>query len=217
MDTNVTNRRVVRFLAGCALLCEIALGQNSPQNLPVSQAARDTAAWRKLGNDSVGLNLAGPAGGPVDAVWFAPAGERLFVRTRSGQILETADFANWTVSRSPSIVSPLPEIGLSSNVRSPESGARILMGGGRLYSLGNNLEVSYDFGSTWSNLTGFDGEPVIGSHQHGVAISPLDPRQIVVANDFGVWRTADGGLSWSGLNEELPNLPMRHLLPSAVP
>jgi uncharacterized protein (TIGR03437 family) len=214
MDTNVTSRRIRRLIAGFALLSEIALGQVLPA---ASQVARDVAVWRKLGNDSVGLNLAGPVGGPVDSAWFAPAGDSLFVRTHSGQVLETGDFANWHVSTSPTIVSPLPEIGLSSNVRSPESGARIVMGGGRLYSLGVNLQVSYDFGSTWSNLTAFNGEPIIGGHQHSVAISPLDPRQIVVANDFGVWRTTDGGLSWTGLNEELPNLPMRHLLPSPVP
>jgi uncharacterized protein (TIGR03437 family) len=36
-----------------------------------------------------------------------------------------------------------------------------------------------------------------------------------VANDRGVWRSLDGGTSWTGLNEALPNLPARRL--AAVP
>jgi len=34
----------------------------------------------------------------------------------------------------------------------------------------------------------------------------------VVANDYGVWRSMDGGLSWSGLNQFLPNLAVRRIL-----
>ncbi len=167
----------------------------------------------------MGLNLAGPAGGPITAVWFGPAGDaRLFARTRAGQVFETADFANWTVSRTPG--DPPVTIGPLSNVPSPEPGARVQLlanGRGRYYSLGVNLEVSDDDGHTWTNLTAYNGQPVIGIHQRSLAVSPIDSRQMVVANDYGVWRTADGGLSWSGLNEELPNLPMRRLLPSPSP
>src|SRR5262249_24396254 len=39
-----------------------------------------------------------------------------------------------------------------------------------------------------------------------------DRDLLIVANDFGVWRTADGGLSWSGLNRFLPNLRVRRIL-----
>jgi uncharacterized protein (TIGR03437 family) len=45
-----------------------------------------------------------------------------------------------------------------------------------------------------------------------VAISPANQDQIVVANDFGVWRSLDGGLSWAGLNELLPNLRVQRIL-----
>jgi uncharacterized protein (TIGR03437 family) len=210
MDTNITNRTAIRIIAGFALLCEMARGQVVPQ-LP-SQTPREGSAWRKLGNDSVGLNLAGPVGGPVDSVWFSPMGDRLLARTRAGQIFESSDFSTWAVSPAPS--SPQPEIGPLSNVASPEAGAKIQLNRGRLYALGVNLQVSDDSGSTWTNLTAYNRESVIGGLQRSVAISPLDPKQIVVANDFGVWRTTDGGLSWVGLNEDFPNLPMRHLLPS---
>src|SRR5262249_32842038 len=51
---------------------------------------------------------------------------------------------------------------------------------------------------------------------HSVAVG-FDPRHIVVANDYGAWRSVDGGLSWSSLNENLPNLPIRRLLPPSTP
>jgi uncharacterized protein (TIGR03437 family) len=41
---------------------------------------------------------------------------------------------------------------------------------------------------------------------------------LAVANDFGVWRSMDGGATWAGLNQSLPNLPVRRILstPSGI-
>ena len=76
----------------------------------------------------------------------------------------------------------------------------------------DQLYRSDDGGRSWANLTAFQTESVIGGGQHDVAVSPGDPDQIVVANDFGVWRSMDGGLSWSGLNQRLPE-PARRAHP----
>src|SRR5262249_26586613 len=69
-----------------------------------------------------------------------------------------------------------------------------------------------DGGRTWANLTAFKTESVIGSAQTSVAASISNPGHIVVANQFGVWRSLDGGLSWTGLNLSLPNLPVKRIL-----
>ena len=53
---------------------------------------------------------------------------------------------------------------------------------------------------------------MIGFGQRSVAVSPANPDQVVVANQFGVWRTMDGGMSWLGLNELLPNLRVQRIL-----
>jgi len=45
-----------------------------------------------------------------------------------------------------------------------------------------------------------------------VAASPRDPDEVVVASGNGVWRSLDGGLSWTGLNQFLPNLPAGKLM-----
>ena len=73
------------------------------------QTASETAAphWRRIGNQAVDTTLAAPATGPVDAVWFAADGSRLYARTRTGGTFETADFENWTTANSPA--APLPD------------------------------------------------------------------------------------------------------------
>jgi uncharacterized protein (TIGR03437 family) len=81
-----------------------------------------------------------------------------------------------------------------------------------VYALGAQLYRSDDAGRSWQNLTTFERESVIGVRQNSLAILPGDPDQLVVANDFGAWKSMDGGLSWSGLNQYLPNLPRSHIL-----
>ena len=52
----------------------------------------------------------------------------------------------------------------------------------------------------------------MGDGLSDVAVSPRDPDEVVVASLHGIWRSLDGGLSWTGLNEFLPNLPSGRLL-----
>jgi uncharacterized protein (TIGR03437 family) len=81
-----------------------------------------------------------------------------------------------------------------------------------MFALAAHLYRSDNAGSFWTNLTAFGEASVIGSGQHDLAVSPRDPDLLIVANDYGVWRSADGGLSWSGLNQSLPNLRVRKIL-----
>jgi uncharacterized protein (TIGR03437 family) len=81
-----------------------------------------------------------------------------------------------------------------------------------VYALADFLYRSDNGGRSWTNLTAFHDLSIIGAGQHALAASPADPEQVVVANDQGVWRSMDGGLSWTGLNQYLPNLPVRRIL-----
>jgi uncharacterized protein (TIGR03437 family) len=65
---------------------------------------------------------------------------------------------------------------------------------------------------SWTDVVSFKGQPVIGGGLRDLAVSPRDPDEIAVANEYGVWRSADGGLSWTGLNQSLPNLSIRRIL-----
>jgi uncharacterized protein (TIGR03437 family) len=158
-----------------------------------------------VGTPAVELLLASPATGPVDTVWFGPDG-RLFARTHSGRTFETSDLEIWTPSATTAIPTPmLPQVS-----RKPEPESQIVADFGRMYALGRNLFRSDDSGLTWHNLTGYKTESVIGTGQRSVAVG--SNGQLVVANDYGVWRSMDGGLSWAGLNQSLPNLPVRRIL-----
>lgn len=169
-------------------------------------------SWRKIGGAAVDLALAAPATGPVEQVWFAPGGSFLYARTRSGRTFQTADYETWLP------VDPQPDapaVTPATAARMPETGARIVGAPGtraRIYGLGKQLFRSDDGGRTWENLTAYKTMPIVGTGQHSVAVSPANPDQIVVANDFGVWRSLDGGLSWNGLNQGLPNLSVHRIV-----
>jgi uncharacterized protein (TIGR03437 family) len=174
-------------------------------------AAGQTPDWRKVGGFSVELMLASPATGPVDQVWFGPDGTTLYARTHLGKTFRTSDFETW----SPAADAPEAPLQVTpAFARLPETRARVVAASfsqSRIYALGRQLFRSDDGGHTWLNLTAYRSEVVIGPGQRSVALSVADQDQVVVANDFGVWRSMDGGLSWTGLNQMLPNLPMRRI------
>jgi uncharacterized protein (TIGR03437 family) len=65
--------------------------------------------------------------------------------------------------------------------------------------------------SVGARLSAAGAATLPGGDPKGLAVSPANPLEISAANAAGVWRSLDGGLSWSGLNEDLPNLPVRKL------
>jgi len=192
-----------RYLLGIPL----AAGMLAAQTAPVE--------WRRVGNPAMEAGLAAPASGPVQAVWYSADGSRLYARTRAGRVFETADFESWSPAQG--VLEPA-EIPAPAVDRMPEPRATLaisMAAPGRIYALGRQLYRSDDGGHSWSNLTAFHSQSIIGSIQRSVAVSPGDPEQLVVANDFGVWRSMDGGLSWAGLNLELPNFPASRILATA--
>ncbi len=175
-----------------------------------TQATHGGLNWRHLGRSSIDLHLAGPATGPISSVWYSSDGGSLFVRTASGRALQTADFETWIKSEA-----VRPETPAASAPESlPESPAKVIAASGdsrRAWALGRDLFVSEDSGATWESVSG-TGAPVIGTGQNDVAVNPREPMELAVANSSGVWQSQDGGRSWAGLNENLPNLPIARIL-----
>jgi uncharacterized protein (TIGR03437 family) len=170
--------------------------------------------WRKIGSSIADLGLASGAGGPVDRVWFSEDGGSVFLRVRDGRVFQSSDQENWK-PRVDVETPPEEDPAVNLAVSMPESTGRIFRARSspsQLYGIGRDVYRSDDGGRHWSNLTRFRRESVIGEGLTDLAVSPRDPREIVAANSQGIWRSADGGMSWSGMNDTLPNLPVARLL-----
>ncbi len=149
----------------------------------------------------------GLASGPVSRVWYSSAGDRLLLLTASGERWETEDFESW---KSSTAVPPERQTAEASAL--PEPQAMVQAAGARLYAAREFAWSSDDEGRTWRNLTGHARFSILGGTVADLAVSPTNPDEIAVANEHGVWRSLDGGLTWDGLNALLPNLPARRLL-----
>ena len=200
-------RRTHAFKRLFVLFCAVA-GLAAAQ---VGTVATDAAtAWKRVAGTTIDAGLAGPASGPVTAVWFAAGTGRLLVETQSSRVFETADSVHWRLNTD---ATPPENVSTASAVNLPEAGAKVQSAGARLYATGfSNVYASDDNGRTWLNLTGFNGRSVIGDGFSALATTPANSQEVVAANRFGVWRSLDGGLSWSSLNNDLPNLAVRKLI-----
>ncbi len=193
----------IRFFAvlaagGCALAQSAAPAPTPPE-------------WRRVGNSALELGLPSLATGPVDRLWYSAGGGRLLARTDSGRTFETSDFEQW---RNAGSAAP-PQAQNAVTASLPENGAKTRaqpLLAGRLYAFAEDAYRSDDGGATWRNLTRSRDGSILGGPVMDLAVSPKDPDEVTVANAFGVWRSLDAGLSWTGLNEFLPNLPVRRLL-----
>jgi uncharacterized protein (TIGR03437 family) len=159
--------------------------------------AQSLPIWNRVAGTTVNKGLAAPATGPVRSVWYSPSGDRLLVQTESGRIFETLDFQHWQLNVS------------QSDAAVPAETAAIA--GPRRYAVRGNNVFGSDDGRTWLNLTGFNNKSILGEGFSSLAVSPSNPLDLTVGNQTGVWRSLDGGLSWRGLNEDLPNLQGRRL------
>ncbi len=165
--------------------------------------------WRQIGNALIDRSLAGLATGPVDRVWYSADGSQLFVHTPAGKMFATSDFETWkTVA---GFVPPSPATPLFS-VRLPEVDAQARTGAARIYAFAKFVYSSENAGASWDNLTGYRNTSIIGNGLRDLAVSPANDEEATVASFSGVFRTVDGGKSWSGLNQGLPNLPSAQLL-----
>jgi uncharacterized protein (TIGR03437 family) len=189
----------------------VSVGCCLAQSAPQTQSG---GSWKHVAGTSISAGLAGEVSGPVTAIWYAPGTGALLAQTQSGRIFETQDFAHWrlnTLASRPRVPTPsnlsLPESSL------PGSGAIVQAAGSRLYAAGSsNVFASDDSGRTWVNLTGFNNRSILGDGFTAVVSPPGNPSEVSVANSFGVWRSLDGGLSWTSVNADLPNLSVRKLL-----
>lgn len=176
-------------------------------------SAQVTPDWRHIGNSAVDLSLASPASGAVKRVWYSTDGSRLFVLAATGRVFETSDFETWRPSTA---MAPSSQGATAASIPGGALSVRVSpVDSSRLYAYGGQVLRSDDGGLSWTNLTAFDRRSIIGGEMQDLTVSPRDGDEIAVANSAGVWRSLDGAVSWTGLNDSLPNLPAKKIL--AVP
>ncbi|MBX9600120.1 MAG: hypothetical protein K2X35_03910 [Bryobacteraceae bacterium] len=181
-------------------------------NLAFAPVLLPQTEWRRVGNTGIDLGLASVAGGPVARVWFSPDGNSVYARTPAGKIFVTNDFEQWRPSaesepppRGANIrVARLPEPAIATRARSPRET--------RVYAFGRFVYRSEDAGSSWTNVTAHRNQSLIGDGLADLAVSPADPDEILVAGATGLWRSVDQGMSWTGVGQKLPALPVERLL-----
>ncbi len=140
-------------------------------------------------------------------MWYAVDGGTLYATTSAGKTFETQDYEAWKESAA---TAPTDADLSTSGTSLPEPGARLKGFNGQrstLYAFGEFVYQSQNGGASWDNLTAYGARSIIGAGVHDLAISPRDPEEVTAATSAGVFRSLDGGKSWSGLNQGLPNLP----------
>ena len=198
---------LVRFILVAAATAGLLAGAEGPVGGP---------HWTRVGGGALYLGFAGPIGAPVLDAAFSADGQTLYVGTAAGRTWASSDLGESWARFEPAdgAASPFDAGGeASSSLEAPRSDpqARVVahpFASGRAYALGKFLHRSPDQGRTWINLTQDGLGSVIGYWQTSIAFHPADPDLIVVSNALGLWKSADGGLSWSSLNERLPNFPL---------
>jgi uncharacterized protein (TIGR03437 family) len=168
--------------------------------------------WRHVGNSAMELALPSLATGEVDRVWYSSDGSSLFAKTSSGRVFQTSDFEQWRLVTDPKATPPANDE--PATPAAPEPNFKLASKGaaGPLYGVGRDAYRSDNGGDSWINLTSYKGKSVLGPGLTAAAASPSDPDEVTVASATGVWRSLDGGLSWTGINDFLPNLPSGRLL-----
>jgi len=73
-----------------------------------------------------------------------------------------------------------------------------------LYFGAINIWKSTDGAATWRKLTDiYRGQGTLHPDQHAAVVPPGSPNTLLVANDGGVYRSRDGGVSYESLNQTL--------------
>jgi len=170
--------------------------------------------WRLIGSSAIASSLAGPITGPMNKVWYSADGSLLYAQTRSGKTFQTLDFETWEPAAADAPGPPQTFAREPGRKPDPSPMAQyfsLSATSSEVWGVGRQLFRSSD-GKSWDTLTSYKSDSVIGPGIRSVAISPNDASQLAVANEDGVWRSLDGGLTWTGLNQHLPNLSIERIL-----
>jgi photosystem II stability/assembly factor-like uncharacterized protein len=82
-----------------------------------------------------------------------------------------------------------------------------------VYTGGINLFKSTNGGTAWNRISDGYGSPFVHVDQHAIAFSPGNPSTVYFGNDGGMYKSTDGGATFSAINN---NLSITQLYSGAV-
>jgi uncharacterized protein (TIGR03437 family) len=169
--------------------------------------------WRSIGNTVIANERAGWSGAPVSGLWFSEDETAVEAQLPGGRTFRrTIGEENWTLA--PSAGKRLRELEPLALANLPEPAARVLRvpGKSESYALGRNLYKSIDFGRHWMRIASSDRQSLIGENLIALAVGEANPDYLAAATSEGIWFSSDGGESWLGLNNTLPNIHLQKII-----
>lgn len=196
--------RLRALLLLCAALPLCAWAQTS------GPARAGLAGWAPFGNTNVLAGVAGSASGPVERVWFE--GGAPLVQLPDGEVYRFAEGSEWTFVESPSVPPRPPDSPVRIRRADMSSILAHPMARQTVFAIGRQVYRSDDSGAQWTGLTRYRDVSILGDTLVDLALNPLDPDDLLVASDLGVWRSRDAGLTWFHAGEGLPNFAASRIL-----
>lgn len=145
---------------------------------------------------------------PIRALAFASP-DRLYAGTTGGGVYRFDHVGDrWTRERVDLVGDPalLPPLNIVTDIAvDPSDPDRIYVTFG---GFGRLQRVWFFDGTQWEPRSGpADGNPnsLLNVQANAIVIDPADPAHLYVGTDIGVWRSADGGVTWEPFSEGLPD------------
>ena len=169
--------------------------------------AGSNAVW-KTTNDGGNWQRVSPRfdGSPITALEVCHAdSKRIYVGTENGNIFKSVDAgANWSQNLSNTTI---PGFTITRIKASPDDADRVFV---TVANFGaTHVFRSDDAGVNWTDV---DNGALPDVPHHAIAISESQPDTLFVANDVGVFVSANAGSAWRNLTGNLPNVPVIDLV-----
>ena len=185
-----------------ALIAGESIGSVAPA------APASSSVWRQLGPSNASFEFNGwqysaVDSGRVNEVRVAPGGaDTVYIGAAGGGIWRTTNMSAASPTWVP-VGDNLPALAVGSFDLDPTNPQRIIAGLGDPFdsvSVGGSVVQSTDGGATWSAPVGIAG----ATNVRDLRIDPSNPQIVLVAADSGVFRSGNGGASFSAVT--LPGL-----------
>ena len=185
---------------------EVAFAKNLSKRAPGEMAKSQVATWTEVGPNNVGGRTRGLAVDVTNSNTIIAGGV-------NGGIWKSTNLGvNWTLKSR-------PDLGITSIAQDPRTGqtATWYAGTGELqgsadasgaFYRGEGLWKSTDSGETWACIQGCTPDLVFNSewdYIDRVAVSPTSGTVFVASNSYGIYRSADGGTSFTNVRTATGN------------